>query len=136
MFERLMELVLSGLNWKICLIYLDDVIVYGENLYDALDRLKTVWQCIREANLKLKPSKCCFMRNRVLFLGHYVSREGVKVDPMKTAAVQDWPTPHTVKDVWAFLGLVSYYWRNITNFTFVATPLTGFDEERCQTHIE
>ncbi len=60
-FKRLMELVLSGLNWKICLIYLDDVIVYGVNFYDALDRLKTVWQRIREANLKLKPSKFCLM---------------------------------------------------------------------------
>ncbi len=60
-FERLMELVLFGLNWKICLIYLDNVIVYGGNFYDALDRFKTVLQCIREANLKLKPSKYCLM---------------------------------------------------------------------------
>ncbi len=58
-FKRLMELVLSGLNWKICLIYLDDVIVYDGNFYDALDRLKIGWQRIREENLKLKPSKCC-----------------------------------------------------------------------------
>ncbi len=54
-FERLMELVLYGLNWKICLIYLDDVILYGGNFDDALGRLKTAWQCIREANLKLNP---------------------------------------------------------------------------------
>ncbi len=57
-FEGLMELVLSGLNWKICLIYMDDVIVYGGNFYDALDRLKTVCRCIRETNLNLKPLKC------------------------------------------------------------------------------
>ncbi len=121
-FERLMELVLSGLYWKICLIYLDDVIVYGGNFYDSLDRLKIVWQRIREANLKLKPSKCCLMRDRVPFLGHYVSGEGVEVDPMKTAAVQDWPTPRTVKDVRAFLGLASYYRCYIPNFVSVATP--------------
>ena len=90
-FEQLMELVLSGLNWKICLIYLDDVIVYGGNFYDALDRLKIVWQRIREANLKLKPSKCCLMRDRVPFLGHYVSRKGVEVDPMKTERLADTP---------------------------------------------
>ncbi len=48
-FEGLMELVFFGLNWKMCLIYLDDVIVYVGNFYDALDRLKTVWQRIREA---------------------------------------------------------------------------------------
>ncbi len=68
-FERLTGLVLSGLNWKICLIYLDNVIVYGGNFYNALDRLKQVWQRIREANLKLKLSKCCLMRDRVPFLG-------------------------------------------------------------------
>ncbi len=85
-----MEPVLSG---KVCLIYLDDMIVYGGNSYDALNRLKTVWQCIREANLKLKPSKCCLIRDRLPFLGHYVLREGLEVDAMKTAAEQDWPTP-------------------------------------------
>ncbi len=121
-FERLMELVLSGLNWKMCLIYLEDVIVYGGNFYDLLDRLKTVWQRIREANLKLKPSKCCLMHDRVPFLRHYVSRDGVEVDPMKTTAVQNWPTPGSVKDVRAFLGLASYYRRYIPNFASVATP--------------
>ncbi len=100
-----MERVLSGLNLKIYLIYLDDVIVYGGNFCDAHDRLKTIWQLIREANMKLKPSKCCLMRDQVRFLGHYVSREGVEVDPMKTAAIQVWPTPCTVKDIRAFLGL-------------------------------
>ena len=124
-----MELVLSGLNWKICLIYLDDIIVYGGNFYDSLDRLKIVWQRIREANLKLKPSKCCLMRDRVPFLGHYVSREGVEVDPMKTATVQDWPTPRTVKDIRAFLGLASYYRRYIPKFASVATPLTDLMEK-------
>ncbi len=49
-FEQLMELVLAGLKWKICLIYLDDVIFYGGNFYDALDRLKKSWQRVREAN--------------------------------------------------------------------------------------
>ncbi len=43
------------------------------------------------------------MHDQLPFLGYYVSREGVEVDPMKTAAVQDWPTPHTVKDVRTFL---------------------------------
>ncbi len=128
-FERLMEVVLSGLNWKICLIYLDNVIVYGGNFYNSLDRLKTVWQWIREASLKLKPSKCCLMHDRVLFLGHYVLRDGVEVDPMKTTAVQDWPTPGSVKDVQAFLGLASYYRRYIPNFASVATPLTGLTKK-------
>ncbi len=77
------------LNWKIWPIYLDKIIIYGGNFYDSMGRLKRVWHRIREANRKLKPSKRCLMRGRVPFLGHYVSRDGVEVDPMKTAAVRD-----------------------------------------------
>ncbi len=69
------------------------------------------------------------MRDRVPFLGHYVSCEGVEVDPMKTAAMQDWPTPRTVKDVRAFLGLASYYRRYIPNFASAVTPLTGLTKK-------
>ncbi len=124
-FDRLMELVLKDLNWKICLIYLDDIIVYGAGFYPALDRLKTVWRRIREANLKLKPTKCCLMRTQVPFLGHIISRRGVGVDSAKTEAVEQWPTPTSVKDVRAFLGLASYYRRYIPGFSTVAAPLTN-----------
>ncbi len=69
------------------------------------------------------------MHDRVPFLGHYVSREGVEVDPMKTASVQDWPTPRTVKDERAFLGLASYYRRYIPNFASVAKPPMGLTKK-------
>ena len=76
-FERLMELVLSGLNWKACLIYLDDVIVFGKDFDSALLNLEAVWTRMRQANLRLKPSKCALFRARVPFLGHVVTRKGV-----------------------------------------------------------
>ncbi len=128
-FERLMELVLKDLNWKICLIYLDDIIVYGAGFYPALDRLKTVWRRIREASLKLKPTKCCLMRAQVPFLGHIVSRQGVGMDPAKTEAIEQWPTPTSVKDVRAFLGLASYYRRYIPGFSTGAAPLTNLTRQ-------
>ncbi len=128
-FETLMELVLKDLNWKVCLIYLDDIIVYGAGFYPALDRLKMVWKCIREANLKFKPTKCCLMRAQVPFLGHIVSREGVGVDPAKTEAMEKWPTPVNVKDVRAFLGLASYYRRYISGFSTVAAPMTNLTRQ-------
>ncbi len=128
-FERLMELVLKDLNWKICLIYLDDIIVYGAGFYPALDRLKIVWKRIREANLKLNPTKCCLLCMQVPFLGHIVSRQGVGVDPAKTEAVEQWPTPTNVKDVRAFLGLASYYRRYIPGFSTVAAPLTNLTRQ-------
>ncbi len=128
-FERLMELVLKDLNCKVCLIYLDDIIVYDAGFYPALDRLKMVWRHIREANLKLKLTKCCLMRAQVPFLGHIVSREGVGVDPAKTEAVEKWPTPVNVNDVRAFLGLASYYRRYIPDFSTVAAPMSNLTQQ-------
>ncbi len=116
-FERLIELVLKDVKWKVCLIYLDDIILYSAGFYPAMDRLKMIWKRIREANLKLKPIKCCLMRARGPFLGHIVSREGVRVDPAKTEAVEKWPTPVNIKDARACLGLASYYRRYIPGFS-------------------
>ncbi len=103
-----MELVLKDLNWKVCLIYLGDIIVYTAEFYPALDRLKKVWTRIRKANLKLKPTKRCLMWAQVPFLAHIASRQGLGVDPAKTGEVENWPTPTNVKDMHTFLGLASY----------------------------
>ncbi len=69
------------------------------------------------------------MCDRVTFLGHYVLREGVEVDPMKTATMQNWPAPLTVKDVRAFLGLASYCRHYIPNFATVAVSLMGLTKK-------
>ncbi len=103
-FERLMELVLKDLNWKICLIYLDDIIVYGAGFYSMLDHLKAMWRRIWEANLKLKPTKCCLMRAQVSFLGHIVSRQGVGVDPNKNRGRRTVPNPNQRKGRPCFPG--------------------------------
>ncbi len=128
-FERLMDLILKDLNWKVCLIYLDDTIVYGAGFYPASDRLKMVWRRIREANLKLKPTKYCLMKTQFPFLGHIVSRQAVGMDPAKTEDIENWPTPVNVKDVRAFLGLASYYRRYILGFSTVTAPMTNLMRE-------
>src|SRR6218665_1699199 len=80
-FQRLMDIVLSGLNFEMCLVYLDDVIIFGDTPEQHLLRLGKVFERLRAANLKLKPSKCRLMRRHVDFLGHVISQEGVSVDP-------------------------------------------------------
>ena len=79
-FERLMETVLSGLHWQICLIYLDDIIIYGKTFNEMISNLDTVLQRFEKAGLKLKPQKCQLFQKEVEFLGHVINEHGVNTD--------------------------------------------------------
>ena len=78
---------------------------------------------LRAASLKLKPSKCDLFKKEIKYLGHVVSNEGVSTDPDKIKSVTEWPQPTTVTEVRSFLGFISYYRRCIPNFSKVAKPL-------------
>ena len=129
-FERLMEKVLSGLPWEVCLLYLDDIIVHGRQFREAIQRLRTVLQRLRDAGLKLSPKKCVLLQRSVPFLGHVVSDQGVSTDPKKIDAVRNWPLPRTAKDVKSYLGLCSYYRRFVRGFADIARPLYKLTEEQ------
>lgn len=122
-FERLMERVLAGLQWEICLVYLDDIIVMASSFDQHLERLEIVFSRLRAAGLKLKPKKCNFFRSEVLYLGHYVTASGLSTDPEKVNRVKNWQTPRTLKEVRAFLGLAGYYRKFIRDFSVIASPL-------------
>ncbi|KRZ81763.1 Retrovirus-related Pol polyprotein from transposon 17.6, partial [Trichinella sp. T8] len=122
-FQRLMEKALRGLTWKTCLVYLDDIIVFGKTEEEHLERLEGVLARLQSVGLKIKPEKCQLMRQSVHYLGHIVTQQGIGTDPEKTAAVQKWPTPRCVREVRQFLGLASYYRRFVRNFAGVANPL-------------
>lgn len=107
-FARLMETVLSGLQWQICLVYLDDIIVIGKTFENMLDNLKQVFDRLLSSNLKLKAKKCHLFHKTVQFLGHVVSENGISTDPSKISAVEDWSIPVNLTEVKSFLGLCSY----------------------------
>jgi len=102
-----MDLALNGLNFYMCLVYLDDIIVYSATVEEHLVRLRKLFHRFRIANLKLKPSKCHLLRAEIKFLGHVVAAEGVSTDPNKVEAVKDWPVPEDVHEVRSFLGLTA-----------------------------
>ena len=87
-----METVLVGLNWQICLIYLDDIIVIGRTFKNMIQNLDESLQKRGEAGLKLKPRKCQLFAKQVDFLGHVISSQGIQTDPKKTQAVKEWPS--------------------------------------------
>ena len=75
---------------------------------EHLVRLQTVFDKLKVAGLKLKPSKCELFRKQINYLGHVVGRKGVATDPKKKEAVTEWPRPTTVTEVRSFLGFVAY----------------------------
>ena len=106
--SRLMSLVLSGLTPFSALAYLDDTIVIGKSFEEHLANLELVLERFRLAGLKLKPSKCTLFRQRVKFLGHYVSANGIEVDTTKIDCILAWEFPRTITELRSFLGLANY----------------------------
>ena len=78
-----MEKVMAGLQWRILALYLDDVVVFADNVSRHLNWLGLVWDCCRKAGLKLKPRKCQLLRQSVAFLGHIIDADRVHTDPDK-----------------------------------------------------
>ncbi|MCG7879381.1 MAG: RNase H-like domain-containing protein, partial [Candidatus Thiodiazotropha endolucinida] len=128
-FERLMESVLAGLQWDICLIYLDDIITFGKTFEEAVENLEKVFDRLRSAGLKLKPKKCDLFEKSVTFLGHIISDEGVGTDPEKVRAVKEWPVPVSQTEIRSFLGLCGYYRRFIKGYSEIAKPLHTLTEK-------
>jgi len=106
-----------------CLVFLDDIIIFGKNFDELLARLREVFSRIGSANLKLKPSKCSLCRRSISFLGHIVSEQGILMQPEKVQAIRDWPPCKTLTELRAFLDTCGYYRRFVKDFSTLASPL-------------
>ena len=122
-FQRLMDKLLAGLDYRIALAYLDDIIVYGCTRLECIERLRVVFARLRDAGLKLKPSKCTLFARETLYLGHIVSDKGIKCDPKKVEDVKNWQRPTTPRQALVFISTVNYYGRFIKNFSEIAHPI-------------
>ena len=120
---RAMHLILKGLCWSDCLVYLDDIIVFGRTLQEHRERLSLVLSRLTEAGLKINPKKCKLLCEQVVVLGHVVSREGISTDPEKIRVIKEWPEPVDESQLRAFLGTAGYYRQFVPNYAHIASPL-------------
>ena len=102
-FQRLMGHILRGLVYRFALTYIDDIIIFSKSVDENLIHLEEVFRRLREANLKLNVKKCSFVKQRIEYLGHVVTPEGIFPDPGKAEVVKKCPTPASLKEFKAIL---------------------------------
>ena len=123
-FMDLMNRVFHLYLDQFVVVFIDDILVYSNDAQEHENHLRIVLQTLRENKLFAKLSKCDFWLKEVSFLGHIVSTEGIRVDPLKIEAVMNWKPPRNVTEVRSFLGLTGYYWIFVQGFSVIASSLT------------
>ena len=114
------ETVLSGLVWQCCFAYIDDILCYSSTFEQHLADLTKIFQRLRDNDLMLQPAKCSFCKPNFEILRFIATKDGLKPNPKKVEAIQDYPLPTTPKEVERFLGMVTWLKRFIPrSFSFV-----------------
>ena len=105
-------------------MFIDGILVYSKDRENHDTHIRVVLETLRKEQLYAKLSKCDFWLNEVSFLGHIVSKEGIRVDAKKIEVVVEWKPPRNVTEVHSFLGLVGYYRRFVKGFSMTPAPMT------------
>ena len=106
------------------IMFIDDILIYSKTRDQHEKHKRTVLQTLKQHQLYAKFSKCEFWLDRVAFLGHVISKDGIMVDPAKVEAVSNWKRPTNASEIRSFLGLAGYYKKFVADFSKLAMPLT------------
>ena len=122
-FQVLISKVLKGLH-SFTMAYLDDIIIFSKDKEEHLEHLRIIFQHLKEAGLKLKRSKCDFIKRHIQYLGHLISQDGIQPLPEKLESIRDMPASRNPKEIKQFLGLAGYYHKFVPRFSDLSRPLT------------
>ena len=132
-FMDLMNRVFRPYVDQFVVVFIDDILVYSKDRENHESHLRVVLKTLRKEKLYAKLSKCKFWLNEMSFLGHIVSKEGIRVDPKKLEVVVEWKPPRNVTEVRSFLGLAGYYRKFIKGFFFYdCNPKDEIASEKCK----
>lgn len=108
-----------------CYVYIDDIVIFGENEEKHFENLEKVFTTFESANLKVQLDKSEFLKEEIEFLGFMVSTNGIKPNLKKIQSILEFPPPQTLKDLRSALGMFGYYRRFVKDFAALAKPLTA-----------
>lgn len=123
-FQRMINAILGSARFTKATAYIDDILIFGSDPNECLQRLEEVLQTIENANLTLNLSKCVFLRDKIEYLGYEISAAGLRPSEKQILSVMNFPRPQNVHNVRQFLGLASYFRKFIKDFARIAFPLT------------
>ncbi len=105
-------------------IYLDDILIFSKDLGEHRRIVKRVLQRLCENKLFLKAEKCEFEVLETEYLGVIISKNSIRMDPVKIAGIAEWPTPTKKRELQLFLGFTNFYRKFIKNYSKVVKALT------------
>ena len=123
-FLDLMNRVFRPFLDKFIVVFIDGILVCAKIREEHANHLRMVLKTLKEHKLYAKLKKCEFWSEKVQFLGHIVTRDGVSVDLTKVEAIVNWPRPTNVSEVRSFSGMAGYYRRFVERFSKLALPIT------------
>lgn len=125
-FQRMINNVLSDYINNICLVYMDDIIIFSTSLQEHVESITKIFQRLKDVNLKVQLDKCEFLKRETEFLGHIVTETGIRPNPEKISCVKKFPLPKSAKEIKQFMGLTGYYRKFIRDYSKIAKPMTKY----------
>ncbi|GBG76641.1 hypothetical protein CBR_g22858 [Chara braunii] len=123
-FQSLMGKVLREQIGLFVVVYLDDILIFGESMDENLKHLEEVLTILKKTQLHLNLEKSEFGKDSVIYLADRLSAAGLEPEATKVEVIRNWPQPVNIRELRSFLGLTSYYWKFVPHFSIVARPLS------------
>ena len=125
-FQRIMNHVLRDFINKICVVYFDDILIFSTSITEHVDSINKIFKKLKDFNLKIQIDKCKFFAKETDYLGHTLTREGIKPNESKIVTIKNLKIPTSRKGIKSFLGITGYYRKFIKDYAKVAQPMTFY----------